>query len=207
MFITVKRSGYTGSGEQFCSGLFLILTQPRTDSSKYPSHSNKCSECGKTREEHDTPLPPDVQKISDSMHRMWKRLFLTRRQDNPYMQDVYDACELILNAKHSVEGCRYFRASAISYPIRAIVRHVAMRQLGHFMMGTARVDGISLTLSGSYGADGLVSSVPDEVYERGLELPVELHEAWNKGGGWNSAGSEADAMKQWALSHLKELRA
>jgi hypothetical protein len=75
------------------------------------------------------------------------------------------------------------------------------------MMGNARVHGHRLTLSGSYGSDGLPDTVPAEVYARGVELPDELYNAWNNGGGWNGAGSEAPAMREWALEHLAELRA
>ena len=76
----------------------------------------------------------------------------------------------------------------------------SMRQLGHFMMGTARAYGHSITLSGSYGSDGLPCNVPQEVYDRAMALPEWLHEAWNKGGGWNSCGNEAPAMRQWAIA-------
>ena len=91
-------------------------------------------------------------------------------------------------------------------PIKAIVRKVALRQCGHWMMGTARVYGHSLTVSGSYGHDGLIMDVPREVYDRAqVVLPDELYELWAHGGGWNSAGSEALAMCQWALENLEEL--
>ena len=83
-------------------------------------------------------------------------------------------------------------------PIRAIVRKVAMRQCGHFMMGIARIKNQSIVLSGSYGADGLSKSVPTEVYQMGVPLPDDLYDVWNTGGGWNSAGSEASAMRKWA---------
>ena len=92
-------------------------------------------------------------------------------------------------------------------PIKVCVRTVALQQCGHWMMGTARLYGHSYTMSGAYGGDGLTMSVPRAVYDRLLVmLPTELHEAWNKGGGWNSAGSEAGAMRRWALAHLEELR-
>jgi hypothetical protein len=92
-------------------------------------------------------------------------------------------------------------------PIKAIVRNVALQQFGNFMMGRARAYGHSITVSGSYGGDGLPCSVPQAVYDRArLTLPTELVEAWNKGGGWNSAGSEAQAMRQWAIENLTELR-
>ena len=89
---------------------------------------------------------------------------------------------------------------------RAIVRKVAMSQCGHWMMGTARACGHSITLSGSYGADGLICDVPPEVYEKALPVPQELMELWKDGGGWNSAGSEGDAMRRWALANLGALR-
>jgi hypothetical protein len=204
MFITSTNSGYHGT-EQFCSGLFLILMQPKP-SDKYPMMSDVCSDCGKTRTEHDAPLSPEVQKLSDKMHRIWKLLFTERTKDNPYLENVKDACEIILNAKHTVEGCRYFRPSSVLYPLRAVVRHVAMKQVGHFMMGYARIKGVTVTLSGSYGGDGLPTSVSDKVYESGVELPQYLYDAWAKGNGWNNAGDEAPLMREWALENLKALR-
>lgn len=89
---------------------------------------------------------------------------------------------------------------------RAIVRKVAMQQCGHFMMGTARAYGHSLTLSGSYGNDGLVKRVPREVYEKAIPVPPDLMKAWNDGGGWNGCGSEAESFRAWALENLDALR-
>ena len=65
-------------------------------------------------------------------------------------------------------------------------------------MGSARAVGHRISLSGSYGGDGLPTDVPLEVYNRATAVPQELIEAWNKGGGWNSAGAEAPAMAKWA---------
>lgn len=95
--------------------------------------------------------------------------------------------------------------SHTSDPIRCLVRFCAMRQFGNFMMGFIRVKGQRLTVSGSYGSDGLPMDVPREIYELGVELPAELREAWNKGGGWNSAGSEAPAIRAWAKQTFKDL--
>lgn len=84
--------------------------------------------------------------------------------------------------------------------IRGIVRKVALHQCGHWMMGSAFVKRHRIAISGSYGNDGLPCSVPKHVWEQGVELPAELHEAWNKGGGWNGAGSEAPLMREWGRS-------
>jgi hypothetical protein len=87
---------------------------------------------------------------------------------------------------------------------RALVRKVALLQCGHFMIGVARAWGRSLKLSGDYGDDGLALAVPPEVYERAEIVPDELVREWNKGGGWNTAGSEREAMRAWALNTFKE---
>jgi hypothetical protein len=91
------------------------------------------------------------------------------------------------------------KGTAAKAPIRALVRFVSMRQLGHFMMGQCRAYGHSITLSGSYGSDGLPCDVPQEVYDRAIEVPAELVAAWNTGGGWNGAGAEGPAMREWAI--------
>jgi hypothetical protein len=83
-------------------------------------------------------------------------------------------------------------------PIRALVRFTSMRQLGHFMMGQCTAFGHRIGLSGSYGNDGLPCDVPQSVYDHAIEVPAELIAAWNTGGGWNGAGSEASAMRDWA---------
>jgi hypothetical protein len=85
--------------------------------------------------------------------------------------------------------------------VYGVVRTVALRQCGHWMMGKARILDKSYTVSGSYGNDGLTLSV-DTIPPDAKLLPDELREAWNKGGGWNSAGSEAQAMAEWARKEL-----
>jgi hypothetical protein len=89
---------------------------------------------------------------------------------------------------------------------RAVIRKVALRQCGHWMMGSARIAGERVVLSGSYGADGLPVNVSEAVYAKGVDVPRELYDAWSKGGGWNSCGSEAPAFRAWALEHKRELR-
>lgn len=93
-----------------------------------------------------------------------------------------------------------------SSPIKCVVRKVAMKQFGHWMMGKARIHGHSVTVSGAYGGDGLPCNVPQEVYDKlTVVLPPDLYEAWNKGEGWNSAGKEAPSVRQWALANLDAL--
>ena len=82
--------------------------------------------------------------------------------------------------------------------LRAVVRKVALHQFGHWMMGRANIGGKWITISGSYGQDGLPKTVAKDIWERGVPLPDELYEAWNKGEGWNSCGTEAPSMREWA---------
>lgn len=63
----------------------------------------------------------------------------------------------------------------------AFVRSVALRQCGHFMMGCARVNGKTISLSGAYGNGGApcnIGSLPKDA----VLLPRELYAAWSKGG-------------------------
>lgn len=87
--------------------------------------------------------------------------------------------------------------------IYAIVRTVALRQCGHWMMGSARIQGTTYTVSGAYGNDGLpmrINTLPPDA----KRLPDELYRVWANGDGWNSAGSEAEAMIEWANKGFKQ---
>lgn len=91
--------------------------------------------------------------------------------------------------------------------IYGAVRQVAMRQLGHWMVGSANVGGRWITVSGAYGNDGLTINTDAVKYPYTFKcgvprdavlLPADLAHAWAMGGGWNGAGSEATAMRAWA---------
>ena len=82
-----------------------------------------------------------------------------------------------------------------------VVRKVALRQLGHFMMGKANLGGKWISVSGTYGSDGLPMTV-DILPKDAKPLPREVYDAWNKGGGHNSSGTEAPAMRHWAMTNL-----
>lgn len=89
---------------------------------------------------------------------------------------------------------------------RAFVRFCKMSQFGAWMMGRIKVGSYKLTISGSYGSDGLPDTVPNDIWENAMPIPVELMEKYKNGGGWNSAGSEAPLFKKWALENLAALR-
>ena len=88
----------------------------------------------------------------------------------------------------------------------ALVRQVAMRQLGHWMMGNANIKGHWFTLSGDYGNDGLPMTMDDDaVPDDAVPLPDDLCRAFWEGGGHNCAGREAPKLKAWALDYLPEI--
>lgn len=90
--------------------------------------------------------------------------------------------------------------------MRALVRFASMQPFGNFMMGTCRAFGHKITLSGTYGNNGLPCHVPQEVYDRASEVPAELIAAWNTGDGGNGAGSEGTAMREWAIKTFVKRR-
>jgi hypothetical protein len=91
-------------------------------------------------------------------------------------------------------------------PIKAVLRQVALRQCGHYMMGCARIGNQTVTVSGAYGNDGLITSVPPDAYSMGVELPQELVDAWGSDTtGWNSAGESGKLISKWALGNWREL--
>jgi hypothetical protein len=91
------------------------------------------------------------------------------------------------------------------------VRKVAMEQCGHWMMGAARIAGERVGLSGAYGDDGLpmnFEKLTPAQRRAFIKIPDDLAEVFWKGGGHNSAGSEAEAMVEWARKqdwHTKTL--
>jgi len=120
--------------------------------------------------------------------------------------------------------------------IRALVRHVRMSQIGHFMMGVIKIkspeakaenDTVSeftksqspwfyrvadghyyISLSGCYGGDGLFV---DGDYYPGLweqlhPLPAELQAKVWAGGGHNTCGSEGPDIHEWAKENINTLR-
>jgi hypothetical protein len=86
--------------------------------------------------------------------------------------------------------------------IRGMPIYTKMTQMGPWMMAQASIKGYKFTMSGAYGGDGLTCGVPRVLYKLATPCPQELREAWNKGGGHNSAGSEAPAMREWAKELL-----
>jgi hypothetical protein len=88
--------------------------------------------------------------------------------------------------------------------MRGVARKVALRQCGNFMMGKTSINGETIILSGTYGGDGLPITVSEEIFLKGEPVPRELYDAWNKGGGWNSAGKEGLTMKKWGQTLIKK---
>lgn len=89
--------------------------------------------------------------------------------------------------------------------LRGVIRKCHMEQMGHYMMGEVRIAGDTHTVTGTYGNNGLPKSIDPEIWENAVPLPDELYDKWATGGGWNSAGSEAEAMQEWAEENFDQL--
>jgi hypothetical protein len=116
--------------------------------------------------------------------------------------------------------------------LRALVRRAEMHQCGHWMMATVKVkseyakadndppqpkytcwfrrvfDGyFKITLSGSYGGDGLPQSADKYpgLWEQLHPLPESLQKEFWDGGGHNCAGAEGPSMQAWAEENLQTL--
>ena len=128
--------------------------------------------------------------------------------------------------KRIIEGVEYV-------DLRVLVRHARLSQTGQFMMGHVDVvipeprEVLGITLSGTYGSDGLpievtlmreydlvegeakprdASAKAARLWEKLHPLPDELVVQFWKGGGHNSAGAEGPALHAWAKGREKELR-
>ena len=84
-----------------------------------------------------------------------------------------------------------------------VVRRCSLRQCGHFMMGHVKLGDQTITVSGTYGGDGLPRDL-DSVHEWNrhmlIRMPPELEAEFWKGGGWNDAGSEGPSVREWGKS-------
>jgi len=84
-----------------------------------------------------------------------------------------------------------------------VVRRCSLRQCGHFMMGHVKLGDQTITVSGTYGGDGLPMDL-DSVHEWNrpalTRMPPDIEEQFWKGGGWNDAGSEGPAVRLWGQS-------
>lgn len=100
----------------------------------------------------------------------------------------------------------FVQTKAMDSEIRAVVRKVALKQWGHWMMGTARMFGESITVSGSLGSDGLPQTVSQEIFDRACLIPEEVLQVWKQDTGHNGIEAKThNALSLWAKENLIEL--
>lgn len=200
MYITPANRGYYHNGDQRCrKGLFLILAGP--DDPRRDCQIGFCAT--RSRPWSFYGGPKTATWACD--------VVLATPKTYKGTLHACDACKRTVDRiRLNREFVRYgwtndWYPLGTRAPMRAFVRTIALRQVGHFMMGSTRLFGRRVSISGSYGSDGLPVSVPRDIYFRGLEVPQQLYDAWNKGEGWNSAGSEAPLFVEWAQANLNKL--
>ena len=174
MFITSKNRSYTRYGQQRASGKFLAVF----------SHNES-----KAEEQSNPVVPGPV--LMDWIKA--DRTTVCTCAGNPYYYQK--SCPV-----HAIE----YRVPEVPKKLYAVVRHCVMSQCGHWMMGTINIAGQRVTVSGSYGADGLPMDYEDlapAARSKVVEVPEDLAEVFWRGGGHNCAGSEAPAMRHWAIAN------
>lgn len=179
MFIQQSQGGYNRHGEQFSRGRFLLVF----------SHNMH-----KWEEQNNRP------------HVDLKGQWFDVTNGDGFVIKVQCTCD---TPSYYLKYCKAHAHEYKTMPpaldrvLYACVRHVSLRQCGHFMMGSARIAGQSITVSGSYGSDGLpgdYETLTPAARAKLCQLPADLTDTFWRGGGHNSAGNEAPAMQKWALA-------
>lgn len=117
------------------------------------------------------------------------------------------------------------------HALRACIRTVRLRQLGHWMMGDVSLNSHKIVLSGDFGGDGLpneLAMIPDysqdiepgrtfqpylpasaalALWKKLLPVPEELAEIyWKDDTGHNCVGNSRTAWQRWGKTNLKALK-
>lgn len=174
MFITSKNRGYDRHGQQTASGMFLAV---------FAHNKFKAEE----------EANPRVYGPA-----YWPAFFNSKQSPG---------CTCAGEPEYYQKSCpthkdAYTIPTVDGRKLYAIVRSCTLNQLGHWMMGTIRIAGQSVTVSGSYGDDGLpmdYEKLTPAARAKVVEVPKELCDAFWAGGGHNCAGNEAQAMLDWAI--------
>lgn len=94
-----------------------------------------------------------------------------------------------------------------------LVKNVHMRQVGNWMMALVTFPSYVLSLSGSYGGDGLPCSPHSDdgrnwlrqLWPRLHVVPPEIVDLFWNDNGHNSSGKNGPAIRDWATAHITEL--
>lgn len=192
MFISQSRGGYSRNGEQFCRGRFLLLF----------SHNQYLWE--------DENNHPHIELHGQTFDITNGEGFVIQRKcqcagSAPYTYEPGAAVPsyyLKYCPVHSGEYKQSPSGKEWGRKLYACVRHVSLRQMGHWMMGSARIAGQSVTCSGTYGSDGLpkdYEKLTPAARTKLVEVPADIADIFWAGGGWNDAGKEGPDMMRWAL--------
>jgi hypothetical protein len=118
------------------------------------------------------------------------------------------------------------------YPneLRAVLRHVHMKQLGNWMMANIDIGNHKIVLTGSFGNSGLpidltrtqdfakekgdamhqprlTADEAKELWDQMIPVPQDIADAyWKDDTGHNSVGQTAVLFRDWAIKNNKALR-
>lgn len=184
MFISKRGHGYyDGHGQHSGRGLYLALFA-WNDFKAQDELADACAECAERR----------------ARRAAWEA--------NP----TYQAAPGIFQTRCDTHQALRSGLPIPKYPngegkLWATVRSCSLHQCGHFMMGTIRIGGKSITVSGPIGHDGLpldLQEVPKASRLKLVEVPEDVATTYWKDNGHNDVGRAATPLREWALEAFKE---
>lgn len=201
MFVANTRGGYGRNGQQWARGAFLLVFDDR-EAPPIPLGRWTCAHCGQRA------TNPDVLGPCGNQYSLNHYVRQEENRELAESGDVSPAFREILLRRPPIPVTHNWKEDTAPM-LLACVRTVHLRQLGHFMMGTATVGEHELTVSGPYGCDGLPMDLPenddDDIRSHLTLVPTGLAIAFWNGGGHNCAGAEGPAMRAWARANLSTL--
>lgn len=168
MFIKRSQGGYNCQGEQFARGSFLVLFSHNPHKWEEQNNILHFETAGQ--------LVNGVECRCGQYYR-WETPWVEGSKADGKGGSWVSAPYYYLKSCPA-HGHEYrTMPSELSRKLYACVRHVSLSQFGHFMMGTVRIAGQSVTLSGKYGADGLTQdyeSLTPAARAKLTELPPDM---------------------------------
>lgn len=204
MFLKTSQSGYTRNGEQFARGSFLIVFSHNQYKWESQNNTPHVDLHGQTFD----VASGDGFVVQKTCRCAGTDLYINGRKIDTFApgDELPNVPSYYLRYCPVHSGEYKTMPTELSRKLYACVRHVSLRQMGHWMIGSARIAGQSVTCSGAYGSDGLTRDYEElnaDARAKVTELPADLIETFWKGGGHNTSGNEAPAMREWALKTLK----
>lgn len=180
----IRKTGHThyrGTSQHSGRGQYLALFS-WNEYKAYDELTRACPDCWHARDTRQTAISEEYYPAY-----VWSEL-----------------CPMHLDQRHRIEAPgTYSNGKPLLW---ATVRSCALSQMGHWMMGTIRIGGKSLTVSGPIGSDGLpmdLQDVPAKSRQDLIDVPEEIATVYWSDTGHNGIGSAGPTLLSWARATFK----